>query len=312
MSVLNTAGSAATSIARITWFLIITSALVFIAVMIALFVSIWQGRRKTTIAVDLSKRSSTPIIIAGAIIPTVILVTLFIVGLGAMSSFPSEYDPNAPHFQIVGHQWWWEVTYQSPSSTGSFTTANELHIPVGQPVVISVLAADVIHSFLVPKLQGKMDLIPGDTNVIQILATHPGVYYGQCSEYCGAQHAHMGFTVVAESPDQFQAWLAAQQTPACEPVDSLTRLGRHLFTTGQCALCHTIRGTTAQGQLAPDLTHIGSRRTLAAGMYPNTLGTMEAWIANAQSLKPGVLMPRITQFNGLEFRAIATYLETLQ
>jgi cytochrome c oxidase subunit 2 len=312
MSIFETGGPAAESIARITWFLIIAATLVFIAVMITLFISIWQGRRKETTAVDLSKHSSTPVVVAGAIIPAIILVVIFIVGLGAMSSFPSGNEQDLPHFQVIGHQWWWEVIYQSPSLSGTFKTANELHVPVGQPVIVSVLSADVIHSFWVPELQGKMDLIPGDTNVIRILATHAGVYHGQCSEYCGLQHAHMGFVVVAEPPSQFRAWLAKQQAPARAPIDSLTLLGRQLVTTGPCALCHTIRGTDAQGRVAPDLTHVGSRRTLAAGAYSNTLGTMEAWITNAQSLKPGALMPRITQFDGRELRAMATYLETLQ
>jgi cytochrome c oxidase subunit 2 len=244
--------------------------------------------------------------------PAVVLTVVFVVGLLAMGRFPAEASERAPHFTITGHQWWWQVDYDDPDLSGSFTTANELHVPVGETVRIRLVSADVIHSFWVPGLQGKIDLIPGDTNEIRIHAEKVGTYRGQCAEFCGMQHANMAFTVVADSPESYAAWIAGEQKVAKEPVDSLTASGRELVTGGPCAMCHTLRGTNARGQVAPDLTHVGSRLTLAAGTLPNNLGTMEAWIANAQSLKPGAKMPTITQFNGRELRAVALYLESLK
>jgi cytochrome c oxidase subunit 2 len=183
---------------------------------------------------------------------------------------------------------------------------------VGVPVRIRLLASDVIHSFWVPRLQGKLDLTPGDTNEIQLFAREPGSYRGQCAEYCGLQHAHMALTVVAEPMAAFRAWVADQQQPARPGADPLAAEGAAAFAGAACALCHTVRGTDAHGQVAPDLTHVGSRVSIAAGTLPNHVGTMEAWITNAQSVKPGALMPSMTTFDGRTLRAVATYLTSLK
>ena len=312
MSALQRAGEGARRVTGITWFLIVTAAIVYAATMAVMILAMMRNRSRDPHDVDLSRPGTGFIVWGGGVMPAVVLTAAFVVGLAAMGRFPASVTDHTPHFTIVGHQWWWQVEYDDPQLPGGFSAANEMHVPVGEPVRIRLISRDVIHSFWIPQLQGKIDLIPGDTNEIRILAEKPGVYRGQCAEYCGDQHAHMAFTVVAESPDQYQAWLAAQRMPARAPTDSLAMLGQQLVVSGPCAMCHTLAGTPAQGQVAPDLTHVGSRHTLAAGTIPNTLGNMEGWIANAQSLKPGAKMPTLTQFSGRELRAIATYLETLK
>ena len=312
MSTLTGGGDAGRRVAALTWFLIIAAAVVYAGTMALFVAGLARNRDRDPSAVDLTERGTGFIVWGGGVMPAVVLTVVFVVGLLAMGRFPAEASERAPHFTITGHQWWWQVDYDDPDLPGSFTTANELHVPVGQTVRIRLVSADVIHSFWVPGLQGKIDLIPGDTNEIRIHAEKAGTYRGQCAEFCGMQHANMAFTVVADSPESYAAWIAGQQAVAKDPVDSLAAAGRELFTGGPCAMCHTVRGTNARAQVAPDLTHVGSRLTLAAGTLPNDLGTMEAWIANAQSLKPGAKMPTLTQFNGRELRAVAHYLESLK
>ena len=292
--------------------MIITAAIVYLAVMALFVAAMSRNRARDPRTVDLSRPGNGFIIWGGAVMPSIVLAAVFVAGLAAMGRFPARANERAPAFTITGHQWWWQVDYDDPDLPGRFTTANELHVPVGETVRIRLVSGDVIHSFWVPGLQGKIDLIPGDTNEVRIRAEKAGTYRGQCAEFCGQQHANMAFTVVAEPRAAWTAWIAGQQQPAKEPVDSMTALGRELVTGGPCAMCHTLRGTNARGQVAPDLTHVGSRLTIAAGTLPNTLGTMEAWVANAQALKPGTKMPTITQFNGRELRAVAMYLETLK
>ena len=172
---------------------------------------------------------------------------------------------------------------------------------------IILTSAEVIHSFWVPQLQGKLDVIPGDTNDLRLSARRPGQYTGACAEYCGAHHAHMGLTVVAEDPIAFRDWAARELTGGLPPRDSLALEGQRLFVGGPCSLCHTVRGTSAVAQISPDLTHVGSRLTIAAGTLPNTLGNLEGWIANPRSLKPGTKMPTLSVYDGAELRALAAY-----
>ena len=312
MSIFGAGGDGGRRISGLAWFMIVTAAVVYAITMAIMLVALSRNRRRDPATVDMSEPGTGFIVWGGGVMPVFVLTAVFIAGLAAMGRFPAAASARAPHFTIVGHQWWWQVNYDDPSTPGSFTTANELHVPVGETVRIRLVSADVIHSFWVPGLQGKIDLIPGDTNEIRIHAEKAGTYRGQCAEFCGMQHANMAFTVVADAPSRYAAWIAGQQSLAKEPMDSLTASGRELVTGGPCAMCHTVRGTNARGQVAPDLTHVGSRLTLAAGTLPNNLGTMEAWIANAQSLKPGTKMPTLTQFNGRELRAVASYLESLK
>jgi len=203
------------------------------------------------------------------------------------------------------------VQYENPQASLRVTTANEIHLPVGRPVAVDLLSNDVIHSFWIPSLQGKIDLVPGRLNEVWLQADKPGVYRGQCAEYCGAEHAKMALVVVAESPDDFEHWLAANRGPAPAPKTAEEERGKEVVERGPCAMCHNITGTLAGGRTAPDLTHIATRSSLAAGVLPNTQGYLAGWIADPQHIKPGARMPA-TGLSDEELQAVLTYLETLK
>jgi len=218
---------------------------------------------------------------------------------------------NPVTIQITGHQWWWEVIYPNTQADQTITTANEIHVPVGKPVVILTNSADVIHSFWAPSVHGKRDLLPGYSSALWIQIDKPGTYAGRCAEFCGLQHAHMGFSIVAEDQDTFQRWEAQQLKPAAEPNNGETIRGRQVFLTHACVMCHTIRGTDAGSRMGPDLTHIGSRRMIAAETLPNTPGALAGWIIDPQRIKPGNKMaPNLLDPGDLE--ALISYLGTLQ
>lgn len=222
--------------------------------------------------------------------------------------------PNtAATIHVTGHQWWWEIAYVSPDPSRNFTTANEIHLPVGEPVRVEVTTADVIHSFWVPALTGKMDTIPGQTNVTWMQADKPGVYRGQCTEYCGQQHAHMGLLVTAESPQEFQAWwdrqLQPPKAPDAEAAATRAREGEQAFMRN-CAVCHAIRGTPAGGKVGPDLSHLMDRKSIGAATLPNSIGDLSGWIANPQQIKPGNFMPTLN-LSAADLESIRDYLETL-
>ncbi|RKI52478.1 cytochrome c oxidase subunit II, partial [Corallococcus sp. AB049A] len=203
-------------------------------------------------------------------------------------------SPEALEIQVVGHQWWWEFRVQDPDPSRILVTANELHVPVGRPVILKLNSRDVIHSFWVPELTNKRDLIPGQQNTLELQADRPGTFFGQCYEFCGIQHAKMGFVVVAESPEQFEAWRNHQLQPAPQPTAPMAQRGQQVFLQGPCALCHAISGTGAAASTGPNLTHVASRSTLAAGALPFDRGHLAGWILNSQSLKPGNNMPALT------------------
>jgi cytochrome c oxidase subunit 2 len=210
-----------------------------------------------------------------------------------------------------GHQWWWEAIYGEEQGTRTFSTANELHVPVGREIRIKLGAVDVIHSFWVPSLAGKVDMIPGRENEISFTVQRAGVYRGQCAEFCGIQHAHMGFLVVAEDADAFYAWRRGQMVAAAEPSDDEQRRGRDVFLTRQCAACHSVRGTSAKGVVGPDLTHVGGRRTIAAGLLPTTRGSLAAWTADPQTLKPGNNMPTVP-LSADDLKAVSAWMAGLR
>ncbi len=213
--------------------------------------------------------------------------------------------------QITGHQWWWEVKYPDPQADQIVTTANEIHVPVGKPVVILTNSADVIHSFWAPSINGKRDLLPGYSSAFWIKIDNPGVYHGQCAEFCGLQHAHMGFSIIAEHEDAFAAWKQQQLKPATDPTDAEAVHGREVFLTHACIMCHTIRGTDAASHVGPDLTHIASRAMIAAESLPNTRGAMAGWIVDPQRIKPGNQMPP-NPLQPDDLQALITYLQTLK
>ena len=213
--------------------------------------------------------------------------------------------------EVTGTQWWWKVRYASDDPSRILQTANEIHIPVGQPIAIRGNSDDVIHSFWVPSLQGKRDLIPGRPTLEWLQADRPGEYRGQCAEFCGLQHAHMAFWVIAETPDQFKAWMNRELQPAAEPSEEDTKRGRDIFLKSACVLCHAIRGTDAAAQAGPDLTHFGSRKTIAAGTLSNTKGNLAGWIADPQGIKPGTHMATVPILP-TEMQPLIDYLESLK
>jgi cytochrome c oxidase subunit II len=310
MQIFSSASEPAERITRLTWFMVILSVIVYSIVMAAMFAAVRRNRRRSATEVDLSKAGVRPIVIGGFLLPAFVLTAVFGVAETALGRL--HHGTPALTINITGHQWWWQLEYALPTLSERFRTANEIHIPVNQPVRLLLTSADVIHSFWVPRLQGKLDVIPGDTNDLRLLATVPGTYIGQCAEFCGVQHARMGITVVVDDSATFAQWLGNQLADGRAPTDSLTADGQRLFVTGPCAMCHAVRGTEAKAQIAPDLTHVGSRLTIAAGTLPTTVGSLEAWIMNAKLIKPGTQMPVLEVFSGPQLRAVATYVAGLK
>ena len=252
------------------------------------------------------------IIGAGLVFPIIALsaLLLFTLPLGTALTVLPEDTP--VRIEVVGKMWWWEVRYPDPEGGAAVIAANEVHLPVGRPVELALTTSDVIHSFWIPQLAGKLDMIPGHVNVLRLRADAPGIFRGQCAEYCGAQHANMALFAVAHPPDEFDAWLAAQRRPATDPESPFQRRGRELFLGAGCGGCHRVRGTAAEGTIGPDLTHVGSRVSIGAGMLPTNAGTLAGWIADTQHLKPDSAMPSFNIFPGPDLRAVATYLESLK
>jgi cytochrome c oxidase subunit 2 len=218
---------------------------------------------------------------------------------------------NPVTIQIIGHQWWWEVTYPNSQADQTITTANEIHIPIGTPVVVLTNSTDVIHSFWPPNITGKRDLLPGYSSAFWFEVDKPGIYHGQCAEFCGLQHAHMGFSIVAEEVDKYQAWQQQQLKPAAEASTPEAIHGREVFLTHACLMCHTIRGTDAGSRFGPDLTHIASRNMIAAETLPNTAGSLAGWVVDPQRIKPGTEMsPNPLAPDDLQ--ALIVYLQSLR
>jgi cytochrome c oxidase subunit 2 len=213
--------------------------------------------------------------------------------------------------QVTSQQWWWAIEYQSEDPSQRFQTANEIHLPVNVPVTISLRSPDVIHSFWVPNLHGKQDLIPRRDTDIHLHPTRTGVFRGQCAEFCGAQHANMAVYVFVESQEDFERWRAGQLKETSDPTDSTRARGRDAFMSSACPLCHTIRGTDAGGITGPDLTHLASRSSLAAGALDYSRGNLAAWIADPQGIKPGNHMPTVG-LNPDDLQAITAYLDGLK
>jgi cytochrome c oxidase subunit 2 len=213
--------------------------------------------------------------------------------------------------RLIGRQWWWQVQYEQQTPPYRVTTANEMHIPLGRPILLTLESADVIHSFWAPNLHGKSDLIPSYTSAFLIQADTPGVYRAPCAEYCGTQHAKMALLIVAQRADSFAAWYANELRDAPQPVSPAAARGREVFLAASCPLCHTIRGTPSGGNVAPDLTHLATRSTLAAGTIPNHRAELAGWIANPQGSKPGNQMPA-NLLNGRDLNTLLDYLATLR
>lgn len=303
----------AAQLSFLIWMFVAVCAVVWVAVMLVLLLGLRQ--RDTALAGVLipahGGERRAGFLVGGAVAAT----ALIIAGLTAFSYFATHglaASSEAPiRIRVRGYQWWWEVTYLDPVPSRRFVTANELHLPAGQSVTIDLAAPDVIHSFWVPNLGGKQDLIPGRANQISFTLDHPGIYRGQCSQFCGLQHAHMAMLVVVEDRAAFDRWRDGQIATATETTTSEQMRGQQVFTAKACAACHTVRGTSASGTLGPDLTHVGSRAFIAAGMLPTTRGSLAAWIADPQTIKPGNNMP-LLPLDAEELRSVSAYLAALR
>jgi cytochrome c oxidase subunit 2 len=320
-TVLDAAGPESARIGRLWWLMLSVGTVVYVAVIVWAVLAYLRGRRHRAAdrgssrerpPVEASSDRTMHIVVAGATGATVvILLGLLVASVWTNRGVASLGASSAVTINLTGHQWWWEAEYESATPSERFKTANELHIPVGRPVVLKVTSTDVIHSLWIPNLQGKRDLIPGYTTAIWLQADRPGLYRGQCAEFCGMQHAHMALYVTAESDDAFEKWRAGQIKPAVQPESEETRLGRDVFLHATCTQCHTIRGTIAGATLGPDLTHLAARGTLAAGTLPNRRGHLAGWIADPQQIKPGARMPP-NSVQSEDLQRLLAYLETLK
>jgi len=314
-SVLHPAGADAAIVHQFSWVLFVGGAIIFVAVMALLAL----GMRREAHPV----RPKLWIFGAGIAFPVLVLTALLTWSTWRSAELAPQTSHKALTISVTGKMWWWEVRYRDPASGREIVSANEIHIPVGESVYLGLTASDVIHSLWVPSLAGKRDMIPGRVTGLNLRADKPGVYRGQCAEYCGEQHARMAFHVIALPRPEFDAWLARQGAPAIAPDTTVLQRGRDAFLAHSCQTCHTIRGVTDTGnnlqqQIAdisrrgPDLTHVGSRRTIGAGTLNNHRGTLAGWIADPQAIKPGVFMPPSHDMDGETLRALATYLEHLK
>ena len=301
--VFDPAGPYAASITTLSWVLVAMAVAVLATVVAALWVALFGSRRLRA-----KLGGASMIWIGGIGFPVVVLTLLLVYGLTLTRNLTAPVAADAMRVRITGEMWWWRVTYLDPQGRPTVLDANELHIPTGRPVVLELESNDVIHSFWVPRLSGKLDMVPGRRNILPIQADAPGVFAGQCAEYCGGPHALMGFVVVAHDPADFDRMMAARRAPRpAEPAPSLAK-GAALFRSTGCAACHRIGGTDANGTAGPDLTHIGSRRSLGAGILPNNRGTMMGWIGDSQSIKPGNRMPPYKTLSAAELQLLAVYL----
>ena len=299
---LHPAGAASTQIAWLWWVLFGICTAVFVMVMILLAVAILRRPREPPEKSPVGHRF---IICCGIVAPAVILLALLIVSVKAQVALTM--PETRLTVRVVGHMWWWEVQYPDEQ----ILTANEIHIPVGEPVRVELVSADVIHSLWVPNLQGKMDLLPDKTNVTWLSADRAGIFRGVCAEYCGVQHAMMGLVVVALPRNEFDDWIAARRNPSIVEETETIRRGREVFFESTCHNCHAVAGSPAVGVRGPDMTHMGSRLTIGAGLLPNNRGNLSGWISNPQSLKPGNLMPR-THIGSRDLHALIEFLESLK
>jgi cytochrome c oxidase subunit II len=318
-------GSGAALIQELSLVLYVGFALIFVFVMALLLYAVFAPARPI--------RARRWLVGGGLIFPGTVLAALLVYSLAIGSALGSIQGDGALRFlldcvssvsralgvtagsgairvEVNARQWWWEVRYNG--SGADFELANELHLPAGRAVELELITEDVIHSFWVPSLAGKVDMIPGHRNRLVLRADEPGVHRGQCAEYCGGQHALMALIVIVEPQADFDRWRAQQARDADAPADEFLAGGRAAFMRGGCGECHTVRGTDARGDLGPDLTHVGSRRSLGAGVLHNHVGTMAGWIAGTQAIKPGSLMPDTRAYDGPELRAIAAWLKSLE
>lgn len=316
-SIFDTAGTQAERIARLTWFIITLAVITYVVVLAATALAVRRARARRThdeladTRDETDRRLARIVGIATAVTTLTLLVYVTATArTGRAIAWPTEAQQPLT-VEVTGMQWWWQFRYRDTVPSNWLTTSNELHIPVGRPVRVILLSNDVIHSFWIPELHGKQDLIPGHRNTTWIRADRPGTWKARCAEFCGFQHAKMAFDVVAESPAQFNQWYVSQLASAKPPTDSSAIRGQDVFVQRTCIMCHSIAGTPAGSGVGPELTHIASRPSIAAGSLPNTRENLARWILNPQLIKPGVKMPP-NPLAPADMNALLDYLETLK
>jgi len=311
-SVLQPAGPQAERVHALWNFMLAVSVIVYVVVVGVLLLATFRPRHSEAELAEGApgERGVTRLVSLATAVTVLTLFAFLLFDFSTGRALTSSVKP-AVSIEVTGHQWWWEATYYHDIPNKRVTTANEIHIPVGRPVLLRLNSQDVIHSFWAPDLNGKRDLIPGKESSLWLEADTPGVYRGQCAEFCGYQHAKMAFLIVADRPADFQRWYAAQADTAKTPTDSLTSRGLEVFLTSPCVMCHTIHGTPAGATLGPDLTHVASRRYIGAGALPNTRGNLAGWILDAQGIKPGAHMPP-NSLSPADLQALLAYLGTLK
>jgi cytochrome c oxidase subunit II len=313
--VLDPHGPLSNTVTTLAWVLFALMTLIFLLVCASMWVALYgSDALRARLGGEKVVRWFGLIIPAGILFLLLAWGTTMVAGMGTLRG-------DEPRMRVAGNIYWWRVSYLDASGQEVAADANELHIPAGRPVVVEMVSEDVIHSFWVPKLGGKMDMIPGRVNRLKLHADRPGVYGGQCAEFCGGAHSLMGFVVVAHEAAEWERWLAGRRAAAAAAVvptamapaaDGDVQRGRRLFAEVGCAACHRVAGTPAQGLSGPDLTHVGSRLSLGAGILPNTTATMIGWIGDSQSIKPNNRMPSYRSLAADELRALAAYMESLR
>lgn len=308
--VLDPHGPVSNSVTTLAWVLLAMVTFIFLFVCAAMWVALYGSPA-------LRERLGGEKVVKwlGLIVPSGVLLLLLAGGTTLVAGITT-IKGDELRMRVSGNIYWWRVSYLDAAGQEIIADANELHIPTGRPVVIDMVSEDVIHSFWVPKLGGKMDMIPGRTNRLKLQADKPGSYGGQCAEFCGGAHSLMGFVVIAHEPEEWQRWIDARRTPrapvAAAGGNTEVQRGMRLFNEVGCAACHRVAGTEAQGTSGPDLSFVGSRRSLGAGILPNNRGTLVGWIGDSQSIKPNNRMPAYRSLQAAELHALAAYLESLQ
>jgi cytochrome c oxidase subunit 2 len=305
-STLDPAGRGAERIADIFWWMTISGVVIWFAVIL---LTVWAIR--TPPDAHNQRRTNFLIIGGGAIVPALVLAALLVYGLAPIPELLAPTPEGSLKIAVSGEQWWWRIGYRVPDGE-PIVLANEIRLPVGEPVEFQLESPDVIHSFWIPSLGGKIDMIPGRVTRLALTPTRTGVFRGACAEYCGTSHALMSFYVVVEEKEAFDRWLAHQQAPALTPTATVAARGQELFLANGCGACHTIRGTPANGVVGPDLTHVGGRLSVGAGILPNDIQAIVRWIARTEHTKPGVLMPHFGMLPEEELQAMAVYLKGLE
>jgi len=315
-SALDPQGPAAAKLAELWWVMLAFGTAILVLVIVLLFAALRRSRRATSETAPNSSDGDVGrnwLILGGIALPLIVIGIVFVYSVYTLAAVENPLAPPAVKIEVVGRRWWWEVKYPDQG----VTTANEIHLPIGVPVQVQLQSADVIHSFWVPELHGKMDLIPTRINYLTLQSDQTGVYRGVCAEFCGLQHAHMGFMVVAQSNDDFNDWLNAQQQDAATPTDDTAKRGQQVFVSAGCVFCHTVRGLDDKEidrsgvDLGPDLTHLSSRLTIAGASLTQNKGNLAGWIIDVDHVKPGSLMPSMN-LNSQDLQSLLAYLATLR